>query len=64
MRVKEIVIVHLSHSHGFAQKRNAFRIHGMAPNSFQAARIFNLGKIGSGSYLKNEGPVTNFKWRR
>ena len=32
MRVREIVIlVHLSHSHGFAQKRNAFRIHGTAP---------------------------------
>ena len=32
MRVKDIVIVvHLSHSHGFAQKRNAFRIQGMAP---------------------------------
>ena len=32
IRVREIVIfVHLSHSHGFAQKRNAFRIHGMAP---------------------------------
>ena len=31
MRVREIVIlVHLSHSHGFAQKRNAFRIHGTA----------------------------------
>ena len=32
IRVREIVIlVHLSHSHGFAQKRNAFRIHGTAP---------------------------------
>ena len=32
MRVREIVIVvHLSYSHGFAQRRNAFRIHGMAP---------------------------------
>ena len=32
MRVREIVILmHLSHSHSFAQKRNAFRIHGMAP---------------------------------
>ena len=29
MRVREIVVlVRLSHSHGFAQKRNAFRIHG------------------------------------
>ena len=34
MRVREIVIlVRLSHSHGFAQKRNAFRIHGTAPHS-------------------------------
>ena len=33
IRVREIVIlVHLSHSHGFAQKRNAFRIHGTAPS--------------------------------
>ena len=32
MRVREIVVlVRLSHSHGFAQKRNAFRIHGTAP---------------------------------
>ena len=34
MRVREIVtgnIMHLSHSHGFAQKRNAFRIHETAP---------------------------------
>ena len=32
MRVREIVIlVHLSHSHGFAQKRNAFRIQETAP---------------------------------
>ena len=32
MKVREIVIlVHLSHSHGFAQKRNVFRVHGMAP---------------------------------
>ena len=32
MRVREIVIlVHFSHSHSFAQKRNAFRIHGTAP---------------------------------
>ena len=32
LRVREIVtLVHLSHSHGFAQKRNAFRIHGTAP---------------------------------
>ena len=35
MRVKEIVIlVHLSHSHGFAQKRNAFRIYGTVPLLF------------------------------
>ena len=34
MRVREIVtgnIMHLSHSHGFAQKRNAFRTHETAP---------------------------------
>ena len=32
MRVRKIVVlVHLSHSHGFAKKRNAFRIHGTAP---------------------------------
>ena len=32
MRVREIVIlVHLSQSYGFAQKRKAFRIHGTAP---------------------------------
>ena len=30
--VREIVVlVRFSHSHGFAQKRNAFRIHGTAP---------------------------------
>ena len=33
MRVREIVVlVRLSHSHGFAQKRNAFRICGTAPS--------------------------------
>ena len=33
MRVREIVVlVRLSHSHGFAQKRNAFLLHGTAPS--------------------------------
>ena len=33
MRVREIVVlVRLSHSHGFVQKRNAFRIDGTAPS--------------------------------
>ena len=37
MRVREIVVlVRLSHSHGFAQKRNAIRIYGTAPSEFVA----------------------------
>ena len=32
MRVREIALLHLSHCHGFAQKRNAFRTHGRPPS--------------------------------
>ena len=41
MRVREIVkLAHLSHSDGFAQKRNTFRIHGTTP--FDRISLFTL----------------------
>ena len=43
IRVREIVIlVRLSHSHGFAQKRNAFRIHGTAPLGGHYLKLIKL----------------------
>ena len=41
MRVREIVLMHLSHSHGFAQKRNASGYMGRHPN--MARGINQLG---------------------
>ena len=58
MRVREIVIlVHLSHSHGFSQKRNAFRIHRTAPYSFllQPLNEDEKNKMSAESKLSPDG---------
>ena len=59
MRVREIVVlVRLSHSHGFAQKRNAFRIHwthGTAPKVTQlhmGSRGADLGQTSGTVFSK------------
>ena len=71
MRVREIVVlVRLSHSHGFAQKRNAFRIHGTASSVSRLTEvtesetyIFTRDKAYIGPYSRNDDPRYRMAYR-